>query len=103
MLLSRLITYLLVVAFLVFLAGSGGADALKIISVSNGEVQGTWGKLEICPDGSAAVGYQTQNDELNVPLHDKTALNSIRLFCNDTQGTNITSTLGEYVPCSYSF
>lgn len=80
--------------FLLMLAGSN-TDALKIISVSNGQVQGIWGKLEICPDGSAAVGYQTQNDQLDVPLHDKTALNSIRLFCNDTQGTNITSTLGE--------
>ena len=73
------------------------ADALKIISVDNGQVQGTWGKLEICPDGSSAIGYQTQNDLLDVPLHDKSALNSIRLFCNDTQGTNVTSTLGEYV------
>ena len=70
-------------------------DALKIISVDNGEVQGTWGTLDICPDGSSAIGYQTQNDLLDVPLHDKSALNSIRLFCNDTQGTNVTSTLGE--------
>jgi hypothetical protein len=76
------------------LAGTS-TEALKIISVNNGEVQGIWGKLEICPDGSAAIGYQTQNDQLDVPLHDKTALNSIRLFCNDTQSTNITSTLGE--------
>ncbi|XP_046450692.1 vitelline membrane outer layer protein 1 homolog [Daphnia pulex] len=76
------------------LAGTS-TNALKIISVNNGEVQGIWGKLEVCPDGSAAIGYQTQNDQLDVPLHDKTALNSIRLFCNDTQGTNITSTLGD--------
>jgi hypothetical protein len=87
---SRLIAS--VVAFLVLVATT---DALKIISVDNGELGGTWGKLEICPDGSAAIGYQTQNDQLDVPLHDKSALNSIRLFCNDTQGTNVTSTLGE--------
>jgi len=31
------------------------------------------------------------------PLFDDTALNTIRLYCNDPQGTNITSSQGEYV------
>jgi hypothetical protein len=96
MTMSRSSTSVLVFVLVIALLLACSVDALKIISVDNGQVQGTWGKLEICPDGSSAIGYQTQNDLLDVPLHDKSALNSIRLFCNDTQGTNVTSTLGEY-------
>nr|CAH0099360.1 unnamed protein product [Daphnia galeata] len=95
MTMSRSSTSVLVFVLVIALLLACSADALKIISVDNGQVQGTWGKLEICPDGSSAIGYQTQNDLLDVPLHDKSALNSIRLFCNDTQGTNVTSTLGD--------
>lgn len=70
-------------------------STLKILSVTNGELEGNWGALSACPQDSRAIGYQTQNDLLDVPLYDKTAMNSIRLFCSDSQGTNITSTLGE--------
>lgn len=69
-------------------------NALTIISVTNGETQGNWGPLEACPDDSPAIGYQTQNDPLNVPIYDKTAMNSIRLFCSDADRTNITSSVG---------
>lgn len=70
-------------------------ETLTIISVDNGETLGNWGPMEICPEDSRAIGYQTQNDLLDVPLYDKTAMNSIRLFCNDSARTNITSKLGE--------
>lgn len=89
------------VAFLVILLMFGLAlmptntEALKIISVTNGGTEGSWGLLEICPDGTNVIGYQTQNDPLDVLLYDQTAMNSIRLFCNNAEGTSITSTLGE--------
>ena len=64
-----------------------------IITVDNGETQGEWGPLETCPAGSRAVKYQTLN-ELQRPVSDETALNSIILTCNDPDQTNITSTQG---------
>ena len=69
-------------------------SAVQIISVTNGGPLGSWGPLELCPEGSVAIGYQTQNDLILVPVHDDTALNSIRLFCNDPDRTNITSSVG---------
>lgn len=69
-------------------------SAIQIISVTNGGPLGSWGALELCPEGSVAIGYQTQNDLVVLPVHDDTALNSIRLFCNDPDHTNITSSVG---------
>lgn len=59
--------------------------------MTNGETEGEWGPVELCPDGSKAIGYQSRND-LNIGL-DHTSLNSIRLFCDDGV-SNITSTEG---------
>ena len=72
-------------------------EGYNTVSVANGEKKGDWGSAQLCPEGSRAIGYQTQNDLVDVPLYDKTAMNSIRLFCNDTARTNITSKVGEYV------
>lgn len=65
-----------------------------IISVTNGETEGTWGPMEMCPPGSKAISYDTANDFVNFPVGDSSALNTIRLYCNDAAGTNITSTQG---------
>ena len=70
-------------------------SAVEIVSVTNGGTLGTWGPLEVCPEGSVAYGYQTQNDLVIIPIHDDTAMNSIRLFCNDDSHTNITSSVGQ--------
>jgi hypothetical protein len=67
--------------------------------VTNGETEGEWGPVELCPAGSRAVGYQSRND-LNQGT-DFTSLNSIRLFCDDVDATNVTSTegfIGQYGP-----
>ena len=37
------------------------------------------------------------------PLFDDTALNAIRLYCDDAQGTNITSSAGECVDTHISY
>lgn len=71
----------------------GQQEPAQVITVTNGEFEGTWGPLETCPSGSRAVSYQTQN-EVNAPVVDDSALNSIILFCNDPIQTNITSTVG---------
>ena len=34
----------------------------KTIAVTNGETQGSWQALQMCPNGSRAVGYSTQNN-----------------------------------------
>lgn len=65
----------------------------QVITVTNGETEGEWGPLQTCPSGSRAVSYQTQN-EINAPVTDDSALNSIILFCNDPLAINITSTIG---------
>lgn len=66
------------------------------ISVTNGASEGRWGAKESCPAGSKAIAYDTANDFSDVPRIDKTALNSIRLHCNDPEGSTITSSIGEY-------
>ena len=64
------------------------------ITVTNGETEGVWGPMEMCPPGSKAVAAQTANDFVNYPVGDSTALNTIALICNDADSTNITSTQG---------
>ncbi|XP_057376754.1 vitelline membrane outer layer protein 1 homolog [Daphnia carinata] len=95
MVVHRLVAFFVSFLMLSLVLQPRSTEALKIISVTNGGTEGSWGLLEICPDGSRAIGYQTQNDPLDVILYDKTAMNSIRLFCNDTAGTSITSILGD--------
>ena len=64
-----------------------------VITVTNGETDGSWGPLETCPTGSRATSYQTQN-EANAPITDDSALHTIALFCDDPDTTNITSAVG---------
>jgi len=79
--------------------GRSSVDAV-FISVENGEGRILpWGPIESCPEGSRAIGYDTRNDQTNLPnvgpLFDDTALNTVRLYCDDPLGTNITSAAGE--------
>ena len=60
------------------------------------------GPLQRCPEGSRATGFVTTNDLAPdaVPLHDRVAMISIALYCNDTDigspsNTNITSEQGD--------
>ena len=66
-----------------------------VITVTNGEsdVGARWGPLESCPSGSRMISYQTQN-EVDTPVVDDAAVHSIVLFCDDPNGTNITSSVG---------
>ena len=70
----------------------------KVISVTNGAADrgAVWGEWELCPAGSHAHQFTTQNDFINIipGQKDHTALNSVVLFCDDITGTNISSTLG---------
>lgn len=82
-----------VTVLIAILAFASSINSIQIISVLNGQENGNWGLLEVCPPGEVAIGYHTQNDLVALPVYDETALNSIRLFCSD--GSNITSTLGQ--------
>ena len=86
---KTVLIYQLLLAFILV----GSFAQATIITVSNGETDGRWGPLELCPSGSKAVGYQTQN-EANTPVYDDTAMNTIVLFCDDPLETNITSSPG---------
>lgn len=62
--------------------------------MTNGETDGRWGGIELCPNGSRAIGFQIQAELFDTPVIDDTALNSIFLFCDDPLATNISSTQG---------
>lgn len=65
----------------------------EVITVTNGETEGRWGPLESCPSGSRAISYQSSH-EVDAPVVDDSALNTLVLFCDDPESTNITSTQG---------
>jgi hypothetical protein len=65
----------------------------QVITVTNGETDGRWGPLESCPAGSRAISYQSSH-EVDAPVVDDSALNTLVLFCDDADNTNITSTPG---------
>lgn len=65
----------------------------QVITVTNGETDGRWGPLESCPAGSRAISYQSSH-EVDAPVVDDSALNTLVLFCDDADNTNITSTQG---------
>ena len=71
-----------------FVASNG-----QVITVTNGETDGRWGPLESCPTGSRANSYQSSH-EVDAPVVDDSALNTLVLFCDDADQTNITSTQG---------
>jgi type I site-specific restriction endonuclease len=67
----------------------------EVITVTNGEKDGRWGRLESCPTGSRAVGYQTQNKfEALFEDVDETGLNMLVIFCDDPLQTKISSPVG---------
>ncbi|XP_072518666.1 vitelline membrane outer layer protein 1-like [Salminus brasiliensis] len=52
-----------------------------LISVSNGQVWGTWGNLEMCPLGTYATGFSLKVESNQGFWGDDTALNGIALRC----------------------
>jgi hypothetical protein len=80
--------FLMMAAAVVFVA-----NGQEVITVTNGETDGRWGPLESCPPGSRVNGYQSSH-EANAPVVDDSALNTLILFCDDADATNITSTQG---------
>ena len=84
------LTSLLVVALAV---SAIHCQSVQVITVDNGETEGRWGPLETCPPGSRAISYQSSH-EVDVPVVDDSALNTILLICNDANSTIISSTQG---------
>ncbi|KAK4026398.1 hypothetical protein OUZ56_015396 [Daphnia magna] len=82
-----------VVGYLALFVFIGLANGQEVITVTNGETDGRWGPLETCPSGSRAISYQTQN-EIDAPVVDDSAMNTLVLFCDDPLQTNLTSTPG---------
>ncbi|KAI9549844.1 hypothetical protein GHT06_010852 [Daphnia sinensis] len=67
----------------------------EVITVTNGEKDGRWGRLETCPTGSRATGYQTQNKfEALFEDVDETGMNMLIIFCDDLLKTKISSPAG---------
>ena len=95
MMASKMNLLVVLVGCLVLVSLPAATRALKIISVTNGETEGDWGVLSSCPGDSRVIGYQTENDMINAERYDQSGMSSIRLFCNDDQATNITSTRGK--------
>ena len=52
---------------------------------------GDWASWEVCPGDSFVISLQTKIHPPQAPGVDDTALNAIRLRCNDESGTQITS------------
>ena len=69
---------------------------LNSIGVDNGCPLGSWGGFELCPEGTAAIGFSLKVEMSS--LTDLTALNGIQLHCSsfNQQGneTLITSAVG---------
>lgn len=68
------------------------------IRVTNGGRWGSWGHLDLCPEGSRADGFALKV-EPDQGRGDDTALNGVRLYCgneNTTLETVIESTSGGY-------
>ncbi|XP_032789834.2 vitelline membrane outer layer protein 1 homolog [Daphnia magna] len=82
-----------VVGYLALFVFIGLANGQEVITVTNGETDGRWGPLETCPSGSRAISYQTQN-EIDAPVVDDSAMNTLVLFCDDPLQTNLTSAPG---------
>ena len=76
-----------------------GADLPRPISVKNGGVFGDWGPVRICPNGTKAAAFSIKVEEET--WLDNTALNGVRLYCGDKNGTEsaIESSTQKY--CSY--
>lgn len=67
------------------------------ISLDNGLHRGDWGPTDLCPDGSWASSFEIKYADLGYV--DDTALNAIRLNCQDNSGlltATVTSTEGKW-------
>merc|ERR1712080_640109 len=49
---------------------------------------GDWGRLEFCPEGSWASGFQLKVEKDCGAMCDDTALNGVRLFCTGVDGSD---------------
>merc|ERR1712080_376224 len=49
---------------------------------------GDWGRLEFCPEGSWAAGFQLKVEKDCGAMCDDTALNGVRLFCTGVDGSD---------------
>uniref|UniRef100_F7CRS6 Vitelline membrane outer layer 1 homolog n=1 Tax=Ornithorhynchus anatinus TaxID=9258 RepID=F7CRS6_ORNAN len=67
------------------------------IEVSNGGPWGSWTWVDMCPEGSYAIGYSLKVEE-TFSANDETSLNGIRLFCTNRTSSAFTieSNIGEF-------
>ncbi|XP_025029497.1 vitelline membrane outer layer protein 1-like, partial [Python bivittatus] len=87
-----------IVVFLILsccLRGEGAPHYVSVISVENGGPWGYWGKKEFCSHGHAS-GFvlKVEPYQGGTRHEDDTALNGIRLFCDDHKF--ISSTVGKW-------
>merc|ERR1711990_286168 len=69
------------------------------ITPDAGSNWGDWGSASFCPEGSWATGFQLKVEPDCGAFCDDTALNAVKLFCADPDGTDrgeVTSTVGSF-------
>ncbi|GAB0201165.1 vitelline membrane outer layer protein 1 [Grus japonensis] len=65
--------------------GHVGDNPTRMISVDNGGPWGEWGDPEFCPKRSHATGFQLKVEPHRGFFGDDTALNGVRLLCQDRE------------------
>ncbi|XP_075132078.1 vitelline membrane outer layer protein 1 homolog [Leptodactylus fuscus] len=59
-----------------------------IISVPNGDLEGSWGVMEVCDEGTEIRGFQIKVHQRQAALDD-TALNGIALHCTEKMSSEV--------------